>query len=143
MRFQTSGGEIIHVKVGISGVSAEGALNNLEKEIPGWDFDEVRRSAHEAWSRALSKIAVETPDLDAKRTFYSSLYHSLVAPTLFDDVDGRYRGMDGQIHRAARRDAQLQHVLPVGHLPRGASALHHDAAGARAGPGELPDPHGQ
>ena len=100
VRFKTSAGEVIYVKVGISGVSAEGALNNLEKEIPGWDFDGVRRSAHDAWSNALSKIAVETPDLDAKRTFYSSLYHSLVAPTLFDDADGQYRGMDAQIHHA-------------------------------------------
>ena len=100
VRFRTSAGEIVHVKVGISGVGAEGALNNLEKEIPDWDFAKVRRAAHEAWSRELSKIAVETTDLDQKRTFYSALYHSLVAPTLFDDADGQYRGMDAQVHRA-------------------------------------------
>jgi len=99
-RFKTAAGETIHVKAGISAVSVEGALNNLEKEIPGWDFDAVRRTAHEAWSRALSKITVETADLDSKRIFYTSLYHTLVAPTLFDDADGQYRGMDGQAHRA-------------------------------------------
>jgi predicted alpha-1,2-mannosidase len=99
VRYKTSPDEVIHVKVGLSGTSAEGALKNLEADIPDWDFSKVRRAAHDAWSRELSRITAETPDLDRKRTFYTALYHTLLAPTLYDDVDGQYRGMDGQLHR--------------------------------------------
>jgi predicted alpha-1,2-mannosidase len=97
--FKTTAGEVIRVKVGLSGVSVEGALRNLEREIPGWDFGRVRRKAHEAWVRELSKIAIETADADKKAIFYTGLYHSMLAPTLFDDVDGQYRGMDEKVHR--------------------------------------------
>ena len=93
--------EVIHVKVGISAVSVEGALKNLETEVPGWDFEAVHRAANEAWERELAKIAIETSRLDHKKIFYTALYHALVAPTLFSDVDGQYRGMDLEIHRLA------------------------------------------
>jgi predicted alpha-1,2-mannosidase len=99
VRYQTSPGEIIVVKTGISGVSAEGALKNLDGEIRDWDFDRVRRSAHQAWERQLSGIRIETASQKHKEIFYTALYHLLVAPTLFDDRDGQYRGMDGEIHR--------------------------------------------
>lgn len=95
----TTKDEVIQVKVGISAVSVEGALKNLEAEIPGWDFDAVRRGAHEAWERELAKIAIETSRTDHKKIFYTAFYHALVAPTLFSDVDGQYRGMDLEIHR--------------------------------------------
>ena len=98
MRYQTSPGEVIYVKTGISGVSAEGALKNLEAEIPDWDFDRVRRAAHQSWQRELSRIRIETPNQKHKEIFYTSLYHLMLAPTLFDDVDGQYRGMDGEVH---------------------------------------------
>jgi predicted alpha-1,2-mannosidase len=87
------------VKVGISGVDVEGALRNLAAEIPAWDFDGVRNDAQEAWERELSRIRIDTPSDDIKRTFYSALYHTMVAPTLFSDTDGRYRGMDMQVHQ--------------------------------------------
>jgi predicted alpha-1,2-mannosidase len=91
--------QVIQVKVGISAVSAEGALRNLEAEIPAWDFEAVRGAAHEEWERELSKIIIDTPRADHKKIFYSSFYHTMVAPTLFSDVDGQYRGMDLQVRR--------------------------------------------
>jgi len=97
----TAKDEVIQVKVGISAVSAEGALKNLEAEVPGWDFDAVRSAAHEAWEQELAKITIETSHLDNKKIFYTAFYHALVAPTLFSDVDGQYRGMDLEIHRLA------------------------------------------
>ena len=98
IRYQTSPGEVILVKTGISGVSAEGALKNLEAEIPDWDFARVRLAAHQSWQRELSRIRIETSNPKHREIFYTALYHMLLAPTLFDDVDGQYRGMDDQIH---------------------------------------------
>jgi len=98
LSFPTKQNEVILVKVGLSAVSAEGARKNLEAEIPGWDFDGVRRAAKEAWDRELGKIVIETQRADHKKIFYTALYHSFVAPTLFNDVDGQYRGMDLEVH---------------------------------------------
>jgi len=98
MHFQTVEAEQILVKTGISGVSVEGAQKNLEAEIPGWDFEQVRHAAHAAWSKNLSRIKIATSNAKQKRIFYTALYHMMVAPTLFDDVDGQYRGMDGEVH---------------------------------------------
>jgi predicted alpha-1,2-mannosidase len=97
----TTGNEIIQVKVGLSAVSAENALKNLETEVPGWNFDGVRQAAADAWERELRRIIIETDRTDHKKIFYSALYHALVAPTLFNDVDGRYRGMDLEVHSLA------------------------------------------
>jgi predicted alpha-1,2-mannosidase len=99
MRYQTSPGEVIYVKTGISGVSAEGALKSLDAEIPDWDFERVRRAAHQSWQRELSRIRIETSNQKHKEIFYTALYHLMLAPTLFDDVDGQYRGMDGEVHQ--------------------------------------------
>lgn len=99
VKYQTSPGEVIYVKTGISGVSSEGALRNLETEIPGWDFAKVRETAKQSWQRELSRIRIETSNQKHKEIFYTALYHLMVAPTLFDDVDGQYRGMDAKIHR--------------------------------------------
>jgi len=97
--FKTTGGEQILVKVGISGVSAEGAQNNLKTEIPDWDFEKVRSAARAVWNENLSKIKITTSSYRHKRIFYTALYHTMVAPTLFDDIDGRYRGMDGRVRQ--------------------------------------------
>src|SRR5690606_26647548 len=75
------------------------ARRNLESELPGWDFEGVRQHAADTWERELSRIRIETPSEPVRRTFYSALYHTMLAPTLFSDVDGRYRGMDLEIHR--------------------------------------------
>ncbi len=99
VHYKTGENEVILVKVGLSGVSTEGAMKNMEAEIPAWDFNKVRHDAHEAWQRELSRIRIKTSNRIHREIFYTSLYHTKVAPTLFDDVDGQYRGMDGQVHR--------------------------------------------
>ncbi len=88
------------VKVGISAVSIDGARRNLDAEVPGWDFDAVRKQAEAAWNTKLGRIAVEGGTREQQRVFYTALYHCYVAPYLFNDVDGQYRGMDGQVHQA-------------------------------------------
>ena len=98
VNYKTSAGEAVLVKVGISGTGIDGARRNLDAEIPGWDFDGVRRQAAAQWDRALGKIAIETPDPHLRATFYTNLYQSSLAPTLFNDSDGTYRGMDRKNH---------------------------------------------
>jgi predicted alpha-1,2-mannosidase len=101
LHFKTTAGEVVYVKVGLSAVGEEGALANLDTEIPGWDFEAVRSKAAETWRKELSRITIETADARQKQVFYTALYHTLLAPTLFEDVDGRYRGMDNEPHRLA------------------------------------------
>jgi predicted alpha-1,2-mannosidase len=105
--YETSENETIEVKVGISYTSIEQARLNLDTEIPGWNFDEIREQAQQKWNTALSKIEIETPETNneaynqnKKVTFYSALYHSLLFPAIFSDVDGTYVGLDGQTHTA-------------------------------------------
>jgi predicted alpha-1,2-mannosidase len=86
------------VKVGISAVDIDGALRNLETELPHWDFQRVQVAAAAAWERELGRIRIESESEDVLKTFYSGLYHAMLAPTLFSDVDGRYRGMDLKVH---------------------------------------------
>jgi predicted alpha-1,2-mannosidase len=88
------------VKVGISAVSVEGARANLEAEVPGWDFDAVRQQAEAAWNTRLGKVQVTGGSREEQRIFHTALYHCYIAPCIFNDVDGRYRGMDGQVHQA-------------------------------------------
>jgi predicted alpha-1,2-mannosidase len=99
VRFGAGGGEVV-VKVGISAVSVEGARRNLDAEAPAWDFDGARRRAGAAWEQELSRIRVEGGTAQQQRIFYTALYHALLAPNLFMDVDGQYRGRDGKVHRA-------------------------------------------
>jgi len=97
--FDTAAGEAVLVKVALSSVSEEGALKNLEAEVPHWDFERVRREADEAWERELAAFDVEGSARE-RRLFYTQLYHCLLSPVVFQDVDGRYRGLDREIHRA-------------------------------------------
>ncbi|MGD0873068.1 MAG: GH92 family glycosyl hydrolase [Bryobacteraceae bacterium] len=101
LRYQTAQDEVIYVKTGISAVSVEGALKNLEAEIPDWNFDRVRERARQAWQRELSRVRIETSNPKHREIFYTALYHTMLAPTLFDDVDGQYRGMDGKLQTLA------------------------------------------
>ncbi|MGF6711844.1 putative alpha-1,2-mannosidase [Luteibacter sp. W1I16] len=98
LHFDKASSEPLLVKVGISGVDIDGAMRNLDGEIPAWDFDGVRASAEAEWERELSKIRIASSSDKVKRTFYSSLYHTMLAPTVFSDIDGRYRGMDRAVH---------------------------------------------
>jgi predicted alpha-1,2-mannosidase len=88
------------VKVGISAVSIEGARKNLETEVSHWDFDKVRAEAEAAWNTKLNKVQVKGGTKEQQRAFYTALYHSYVAPYIFNDADGQYRGMDGEVHTA-------------------------------------------
>ena len=96
--FDTQEGEQIMMKVALSPVSMEGAYMNMQAELPGWDFEGVVQAASDAWNHELSKMHIETADEAAKRVFYTALYHTMIAPSTFCDVDGRYRGADGETH---------------------------------------------
>jgi predicted alpha-1,2-mannosidase len=102
--FKTKAGERILVRVGLSTVSVEGARKNLQAEIPNWDFDAVAKAARKQWNHALGVLDAESADPNLKQTFYTSLYHTLVAPTLLSDVDGQFRGPDGKVHQTAGYD---------------------------------------
>lgn len=102
--FKTKAGEQILVRVGVSTVSVEGARRNLQTEMPGWDFDAVAKAARQQWNEALSKFDIETKDNNLKETFYSSFYHTLLAPTILNDVDGQFRGPDKKVHQAKGYD---------------------------------------
>ena len=94
------GGQIL-VKVALSAVSVEGAKLALHTETPDWDFEAVRDAADAAWNAELSRIRISGEDPEARTIFYTALYHSMIHPSLFCDVDGSYRGADGQIHPKA------------------------------------------
>ena len=96
--YETEEGEQILVKVGISSVSMEGAEANLRAELPGWDFDGVALAAHDMWNEELSKIKVETDNETDLRKFYTALYHTMIAPSTYNDVDGAYLGADRKVH---------------------------------------------
>lgn len=87
------------VRVGISAVSVDNAKANLRAEIKDWNFDRVAQEADAAWNDELGKIKVETPNLDDKTIFYTGLYHTMTAPSVFSDVNGQYRGSDGKIYQ--------------------------------------------
>ena len=97
--FATTDGEQVLLKVALSPVSIEGAKANLVAELPGWDFDATVKAADAKWNAELSKVKVTTTDEAAKRIFYTALYHTMVAPSLFCDVNGDYYGSDHEIHR--------------------------------------------
>ena len=99
VHYATEAQERILIKTGISGVSADGAMRNLVAEMPDWNFDGVRRAAADLWEKELSRIQVIGGTQKQGEIFYTALYHCMLAPTLFDDVDGSYRGMDGQNHK--------------------------------------------
>ncbi len=96
--------EPIIIKIGISAVDEEGARKNLEEEIGGKSFEEVKKEAKKTWEQQLEKVVVESPNIDYKTNFYSGLYHTMIAPNLYQDVDGRYRGMDLEIHQTNEFD---------------------------------------
>ena len=99
-QFSTREGEQVLVRVGISAVDIEGARKNLEAELNTWDFERVRSDAARAWERELGRVQVAGGTGAQLKTFYTALYHSMLAPNLFTDVDGRYRGRDLKIHTA-------------------------------------------
>ncbi len=97
--FETEEGEEILVKFALSGVSTQGALDNLRSEIPHWDFDRTREDAKRLWDEELSKIVIEANE-DRLVNFYTAMYHSFLAPVVYSDVSGEYRGLDQNVHVA-------------------------------------------
>ena len=98
--FPTTEGEAVELKVGISFVDMEGAENNFQREIASKSFDQVRREADELWNRELSRIRIAGGTADEKTVFYTSLYHTMIDPRTYTDVDGRYIGGDLKPHVA-------------------------------------------
>ncbi|MCR9173948.1 MAG: GH92 family glycosyl hydrolase [bacterium] len=90
--------ERVTLRVGISAVDIDGAKANLEKEIPNFDLNMVRASTERQWRQELNKIQFQNEDKEVMTNFYTALYHSYLNPNVFSDVDGRYRGYDGNIH---------------------------------------------
>ncbi|SFK27913.1 GH92 family glycosyl hydrolase [Rhodanobacter glycinis] len=101
LHFSDAGDAPLLAKVGISAVDIDGAMRNVDAEIPDWNFERVQRAAADAWERELGRIRFDTSSATVRSTFYSALYHTMLAPTLFSDVDGRYRGMDLKVHQLA------------------------------------------
>lgn len=95
---------VVHFKVGLSFVSVANAQANLSKEIPGWDFEKVRRDARAAWNNVLSHAIVTGGTEDQRKVFYTAMYHSFLHPTVFNDVNGDYIGFDNKLHKAVGRN---------------------------------------
>jgi predicted alpha-1,2-mannosidase len=96
-QFENDGKPLL-VKVAISAVDEAGAHNNLQAEMPGWNFNQYRNKAYTLWNKELSKLDVQGGTKDQRTVFYTALYHSMSAPNIYSDVDYRYRGRDDRIH---------------------------------------------
>lgn len=90
----------VMVKVGVSSVSVENALVNLDGSLPGWDFEATQTAASDAWEKELSKIKIQTTDSVQKTIFYTAMYHTMVSPALFSDSNGEFKGIKGDVQKA-------------------------------------------
>lgn len=108
LHWDTRPGERILVKVGLSAVDAEGAAKNLDAEQKGFDFEGVRAKAKSVWKAELSRVEIEGGSDDQRTVFFTALYHAFLQPNVYQDVDGRYRGMDGKVHPAG---GHVQHTV--------------------------------
>ncbi|MFH6957509.1 GH92 family glycosyl hydrolase [Flavobacterium aquidurense] len=98
--FNTKEGEKIKIKMALSPVSSAGALENMKKEVPGWDFEKVKKQSQEVWNNELNKIQVETVQKEDLVNFYTAMYHAFLGPTEYMDIDGNYKGLDMNVHKA-------------------------------------------
>ncbi|MCC9064011.1 GH92 family glycosyl hydrolase [Flavobacterium piscisymbiosum] len=98
--FNTNEGEKIKIKMALSPVSSAGALENMKKEVPGWDFEKVKKQSQEVWNNELNKIQVETVQKEDLVNFYTAMYHAFLGPTEYMDLDGNYKGLDMNVHKA-------------------------------------------
>lgn len=98
--FDFGGSKTLLIKVGISSADIEGAKQNLSNDIKAWDFNGVKKAAYESWNKQLKKIEIASGSESLKKIFYTSLYRTMLAPVLFSDYDGRYKGADGNVHKA-------------------------------------------
>lgn len=100
--FDTAKHRSVEVEVGLSYVSGADALQNLQASPDRWQFETMRRRATRIWNALLGRIEVSGGTRSQRATFYTALYHTLLSPTLYSDVNGEYRGFDGKVHRVAR-----------------------------------------
>ena len=98
--FGTTAGEEVLLKVAISPVSIEGAKLAMQTELPGWDFAATREAAVAAWEKELARVKVEMKNEEQKGIFYTAMYHAMIAPMLFSDVNGDYRGADDKVYNS-------------------------------------------
>jgi predicted alpha-1,2-mannosidase len=98
--FDTKEGEKIKIKMVLSPVSSAGALENMKKEVPGWDFDKVKKQSQEIWNTELNKIQIETIQKEDLVNFYTAMYHAFLGPTEYMDLDKNYKGLDMNVHKA-------------------------------------------
>lgn len=97
--FKTEDGEKIKIKFALSPVSQENALENMGTEIPHWNFEQVKKEALETWNNELNKIVIDASE-EVKISFYTSMYHTFLGPTVYMDVNGEYKGLDQDVHQA-------------------------------------------
>ena len=98
--FKTNEGEKIKIKMALSPVSMEGALANMQAEVPGWSFEQTKAAAQQQWENELHKIEIQTSSRATKENFYTAVYHTLINPTIYMDTDGQYKGVDQNVHKA-------------------------------------------
>jgi len=119
--FTTDKDEQIVLRIGLSATSVAEAEKNLRTEIPGWDFDAVRETARRVWNEHLSRIEITSDNPTFRQTFYSAMYHTTMAPTLYNDADGSYFGADRKVHSNA--DFQNYSTLSLWDVFRGEMPL--------------------
>ncbi|MNQ35358.1 Glycosyl hydrolase family 92 [compost metagenome] len=98
--FDTNEGEKIKIKMALSPVSSASALENMKKETPDWDFEKVKKQSQDVWNKELNKIQIETIQKEDLVNFYTAMYHAFLGPTEYMDLDGNYKGLDMNVHKA-------------------------------------------
>jgi len=121
--FDTSKDQVVMVKVGISNVGTDGARKNLDAEATSWDFNGYVKQASQAWNNQLAPLQIAGASKAQKRTFYTALYHADIHPSLYQDVDGRYLGMDRKIHQSPE-GTQYYHIYSLWDTYRAAHPLY-------------------
>lgn len=98
--FDTEAAEKVKIKFAISSVSSDNALMNMQAEIPGWDFNQVKEQGQQLWNKELQKIEVKTAKKEDAINFYTAMYHAFLSPTVYMDVNNEYKGLDQKVHQA-------------------------------------------
>lgn len=98
--FSTKLDNKIKIKFALSPVSMDGAMENMQAEVPGWNFQSVKKEGQLAWQKELSKIKIQTISDSDKVNFYTAMYHAFINPTIYMDIDGKYKGIDQKTHIA-------------------------------------------
>ncbi|MEO6590413.1 MAG: GH92 family glycosyl hydrolase [Pyrinomonadaceae bacterium] len=97
--FDTKKDEKIQIKFALSPVSTDGAMNNLKTETPDWNFEKAKKDGQDLWNKELGKIDVTADNKDDLINFYTAMYHTFLSPTIYMDVDGKYKGLDQNVHQ--------------------------------------------